>query len=138
MKIKILLPVLLLLITSFASIHAQKKIEVNSKQVSTLLQKDTKLVVLDVRTANEFRSGHIKAAINIDIYQPDAKSRIDKLNRNAKYIVYCRTSNRSGVVVEQMIQSGFKTVYQMMDGFPGWAANKLAVQRTTNPLANGE
>jgi len=129
MKIKIILPLLVLMLSSFVSLQAQKKIEVNSKQVSTLLQKNTKLVVLDVRTADEFRSGHIKGAINIDIYQSDALSRIDKLNKNAKYVVYCRTSNRSGVVAEHMIQSSFKTVYQMTDGFPGWAANKLAVQK---------
>ena len=129
MKNKILLPVLVLLFSSFASLQAQNRIAVSSKQVSTMLQKDNKFVVLDVRTVDEFKDGHIKGAINIDIRQPDAFSKIDKLNRNAKYIVYCRTNNRSGIAVEHMMQSGFKTIYQMMDGFPGWAANNLAIQK---------
>jgi len=129
MKIRILLPAIILVLSSFIGVQAQNKIEVNSKQVSTLLQKDKKLVVLDVRTAEEFNEGHIKGAVNIDIYQPDAYSRIDKLNKNAKYIVHCRTSRRSGMAVDHMMQSGFKNVYQMMDGFPGWAANKLPVQK---------
>jgi len=129
MKTRILIPVLFFLLTSFASINAQKKTEVNSKQASVLIQKDSKLIVLDVRTPEEFKEGHIKGAINIDIRQEDAFSKIDKLNKNAKYLVYCRTNHRSGMAVDHMMQSGFRNVTQMMDGFPGWAANKLAVQK---------
>ena len=129
MKIKIILPAIILVLSSFIGVQAQNKIEVNSKQVSTLLQKDKKLVVLDVRTAEEFNEGHIKGAVNIDIRQSDAFSKIDKLNRKATYIVHCRTNHRSGIAVDHMMQSGFKNVYQMMDGFPGWAANKLPVQK---------
>jgi len=127
MKIRILIPVLFLLLSS--SINAQTRTEVNSKQASVLIQKDSKLIVLDVRTPEEFKEGHIKGAINIDIRQEDAFSKIDKLNKNAKYLVYCRTNHRSGIAVSHMMQSGFRNVTQMMDGFPGWAANKLAVQK---------
>ena len=129
MKTRILIPVLFLLLSSLASINAQTRTEVNSKQASVLIQKDSKLIVLDVRTLEEFKEGHIKGAINIDIRQEDAFSKIDKLNRNAKYLVYCRTNHRSGMAVDHMMQSGFRNVTQMMDGFPDWAANKLAVQK---------
>jgi len=129
MKTRILIPVLFLLLSSLASINAQTRTEVNSKQASVLIQKDSKLIVLDVRTPEEFKEGHIKGAINIDIRQEDAFSKIDKLNRNAKYLVYCRTNHRSGMAVDHMMQSGFRNVTQMMDGFPDWAANKLAVQK---------
>ena len=121
MKTKILIPVLLLFLSTFAALEAQTKKEVNSKQANTMLQKDSKLFVLDVRTPEEFKEGHIKGAINIDIRQEDAFSKIDKLDRNIKYLVYCRTNHRSGMAVDHMMKSGFKTVYQMMDGFPGWA-----------------
>ena len=129
MKIKFLLSAIVLVLSSFMGAHAQNKIEVNSKQANALLQKDAKIIVVDVRTPEEFNQGHIKTAINIDVYQSDAISKIDKLNKNAKYLVYCRTSNRSGFVVDHMIKGGFKNVYQMIDGFPGWAANKLPFQK---------
>ena len=119
---------MLFLITA-ATLAAQRKIEVNSKTVSTMLQKDPKLIVLDVRTPEEYKDGHIPGAINLDIRQADTFNKLDKLNRNAKYIVYCRTNHRSGMAVDHMMQSGFKNVYQMMDGFPGWEANKLVVQK---------
>ena len=129
MKTKLLLPVLALLFCSFATITAQTKVEVNSKQVNSMLQKDKKWIVLDVRSAEEFNSGHIKGALNIDIRQPDAFSKIDKLNKNAKYIVHCRTNHRSGMAVEHMMQSGFKNIYQMLDGWSGWLTNNLPVQK---------
>jgi rhodanese-related sulfurtransferase len=87
------------------------------------------LIVLDVRTTDEFASGHIKGAINIDIHQPDAKDQINKLDHNAKYIVYCRTKNRSGIVVTHMLQNGFKNIYQMMDGIVGWNQNNLPLSK---------
>ena len=129
MKTKLLLPVLALLFCSFTTITAQTKVEVNSKQVNSMLQKDKKWIILDVRSAEEFNSGHIKGAVNIDIRQPDAFSKIDKLNKNAKYIVHCRTNHRSGMAVEHMMQSGFKNIYQMMDGWSGWSMNNLPVQK---------
>ena len=129
MKLKLFIPAVVLLLSSFNIIQAQKIMEVNSKEVSTMLQKDTKLVVLDVRTAEEFNDGHVKGAINIDIRQPDALNKIDKLDRNAKYIVHCRTKHRSKMAVDHMLQSGFKNIYQMMDGYMGWAQNGLPAEK---------
>jgi phage shock protein E len=129
MKIKIFLPTIVLLLASFLTLNAQHKIEINAKVVSKMLQKDNTIKVLDVRTADEFNSGHIKGAINIDIRQADALSKIDKLNRKQKYIVHCRTNHRSGIAVEHMEQNGFKSIYQMMDGFAGWEANNLPIQK---------
>lgn len=109
------------------SLNAQSVKTINSTDVGALLQKNNKIVVLDVRTPGEFNSGHLKGAINIDLHQSDALNRISKLDKNATYLVYCRTKNRSGVVVNNMIQNGFKDVYQMMDGMVGWNQNNLPV-----------
>ena len=127
MKFKFIALILVLILSSFTSIDAQNKIEVNSKKVNKMIRRDKKLIVLDVRTAEEFNEGHIKGAINIDIRQPDALEKIDKLDHNAKYIVHCRTNHRSKTASDHMVQSGFKTVYQMMDGMTGWNQNKLHV-----------
>lgn len=129
MKTKALIAILALFIGSFVTLMAQGPIETNSKEVSAMLKKDKKLVVLDVRTAGEFQAGHVKGALNIDITQQGALEKINKLDRKAKYIVYCRTSRRSKIAVDHMVKNGFKTVYQMMDGFSGWTANNLEVAK---------
>jgi rhodanese-related sulfurtransferase len=115
------------------NVSAQKIMQKNSTELSQILDKDKKIVVLDVRTPQEFAAGHLKGALNIDIYQDNFYSRIDKLDKKATYLVYCRTSNRSTAAVGYMQQNGFKNLYQMMDGFPGWAFNKLPYEKAPNP-----
>ena len=128
MKLKFLLPTLILVLASFSSVSAQKT-QLNSPDVNQVLKKNKAIVILDVRTAEEFAEGHLKGAQNIDIRQSDAYIKLDKLNPKTTYLVYCRTNHRSGLAVDYMMQKGFKNVYQMMDGFPGWAANKFDYEK---------
>ena len=122
---------LLLLIATITTVSAQNstKTDIISTEVSALLKQNKSLVILDVRTAEEYNEGHIKGAINIDVRQPDFATKVEKLNKNAKYLVHCRTSHRSTMAVNQMMQAGFKNIYQMMDGFAGWSANGLPIQK---------
>jgi phage shock protein E len=129
MKFKFLLPIVTIIVFSLTAINAQTKVEVNSTEANTMLQKDKKLIVLDVRTSDEFKEGHLKGAINIDIRQPDALSKIDKLDHHAVYLIHCRTNHRSKTAVDHMMQNGFTTVYQMTDGMNGWIKNNLPVER---------
>lgn len=84
-------------------------------------------VILDVRTADEFSSGHIQNALNIDIYKSDFKSRISQLSRTNKYLVYCRTGVRSAEAARIMSDLGFTTIYDLSGGITQWiqAGNKV-------------
>jgi rhodanese-related sulfurtransferase len=119
MKLKILPVAISLFLLSSMALHSQSPVEVNSSEVSDMIKKDKNLVILDVRTAEEYAEGHIQGAINMDMHQPGMLDNINKLQKNATYIVYCRTKNRSGIVVNNMLQNGFKNMYQMMDGITG-------------------
>ena len=71
--------------------------------------KDTRMII-DVRTPAEFAGGHLDGAVNIDIQSPDFASQIDALDRNGSYVVYCRSGNRSGMAMAQMLDMGFTDV----------------------------
>ncbi len=71
--------------------------------------KDTRMII-DVRTPAEFTGGHLDGAVNIDIQSPDFASQIDALDRNGSYVVYCRSGNRSGMAMTQMLDMGFTDV----------------------------
>jgi rhodanese-related sulfurtransferase len=83
----------------------------------------TKLVILDVRTPEEFSEIRVKGSQNIDWNGPDFKERVLKLDKNASYKVYCRSGNRSGRAMELMISLGFKDVENL--GSVSEAAQKL-------------
>jgi phage shock protein E len=101
--------------------------QVTSTEAEKMIRSDSTLIVLDVRTADEFNQGHIKGALNIDIKQPDALAQIDRLNPDAIYLVHCRTNHRSTIAVNHMAEKGFTHIYQMSDGFSGWSMNGLPV-----------
>ncbi|NUM60104.1 MAG: rhodanese-like domain-containing protein [Bdellovibrionaceae bacterium] len=76
--------------------------------VSYALSQDS--VILDVRTPDEYLSGHIKGAINIDFYASDFQNQLGKLDKEKDYKVYCRSGNRSSKAVNMMKNIGFKNV----------------------------
>ncbi len=69
-----------------------------------------KVIILDVRTPEEFKEGHAKGAINIDVLNKDFDGNISKLKKDGSYKVYCRSGNRSGKALQIMKANGFKEV----------------------------
>lgn len=68
------------------------------------------IVIIDVRTREEYSNGHLKGSLNIDFLKSSFKSEISKLDKNKKYKVYCRSGNRSGQAERLMKSMGFKSV----------------------------
>ena len=104
--------------TSFTAVST-----INVQDAYKLIQnnKDNQnFVILDVRTNDEFKSGHINGAINIDYYSPDFKDKIIQLDRNKEYLVYCRTGIRAAASVQIMLDSGFTKVQNLSGGIVQW------------------
>ena len=78
-------------------------------------------VILDVRTAEEFESGYIKGALNMDIRGgADFVASIEILDKSKSYFVYCRSGARSGQACQLMSQLGFSAVYNLDGGVLAW------------------
>jgi rhodanese-related sulfurtransferase len=80
------------------------------------------VIILDVRTPEEFNAGHIANAININIADSDFSSEVSKLDKNATVAVYCRSANRSAVATNEMAELGFTDMYDMQGGIIDWEA----------------
>jgi phage shock protein E len=80
------------------------------------------VIILDVRTPEEFNAGHIANAININIADSDFSSEVSKLDKNATFAVYCRSANRSAVATNEMAELGFTDMYDMQGGIIDWEA----------------
>ncbi len=88
----------------------------------------TGLVVLDVRTPEEFGAGRIADSVNLDFYAADFVDRLDALDKDVPYFVYCRSGNRSGQTIETMRDLGFTEVYELDGGIVSWAASGLPIE----------
>ena len=83
-----------------------------------LLKDHPKIVVLDVRTPEEFAAGHIAGAKNVDFQAADFAAKVAALDRKQTYLVHCAAGGRSGKTLEMM--KGFTAVYHLNDGFKAW------------------
>lgn len=78
------------------------------------------VVILDVRTINEFNAGHIENAINIDVEQNDFEEKaIAALPKKKTIAVYCRTGRRSKTASEILFNNGYNVV-ELDSGINGW------------------
>lgn len=78
------------------------------------------LAILDVRTPQEFSSGHLKGAVNLDYRSPRFKEEISCLERGKAYLIYCRTGIRAGRAVLVMSGLGFRELYHIAGGIDRW------------------
>ena len=74
------------------------------------LIEEPETVVLDVRTPAEFSAGHVEDARNLDINSSSFRDDLSRLDREASYVVYCQSGNRSAAAVAVMKEQGFVDV----------------------------
>ena len=84
------------------------------------LVRDTNVVVLDVRTADEFAEGHIERAVNIDYKKDDFMDRAKAALPTGKTIaIYCRSGRRSGNAASMLAPEGYVLV-NLKGGIIDW------------------
>jgi rhodanese-related sulfurtransferase len=87
------------------------------------------LVVLDIRTPEEFAAGHLAGAINVDYYASDFEDRLSDLNRDVPYVMYCNSGNRSANALPVMDSLGFREVYELDGGIVAWFEANLPLEQ---------
>ncbi len=95
--------------------------------VSEFSQKITEpgVIIVDVRTPEEFASGHIEGALNIDFNSGNFANEITRLNPSETYAIYCRSGSRSGQAASIMHEAGFHDVSNLNGGVIDWTNDGL-------------
>jgi len=84
----------------------------------------TNVQLLDVRTAKEYNSGHIKNAINVDVLDQNAFTKYVKdLDAEQPVYLYCRSGSRSQNASKILVELGFKEIYDLKGGYLNWMKN---------------
>ena len=85
--------------------------------------RNTEYILVDVRTVEEYDSGHIQDAINFDFYSESFQKQILSLNKNSSVILYCRTENRSTKTANYLKENGYKKITVLDGGVTSWVKN---------------
>ena len=77
------------------------------------------VIIIDVRTENEYKFGHLPNSINMDYFAEDFLEKIENLEKEKDYFVYCRSGRRSIRVCTWMRNGGFdnQKVFNLDKGF---------------------
>jgi rhodanese-related sulfurtransferase len=63
--------------------------------------------IIDVRTPEEWATGHLEGAVRIGIADADFAQQLEALDKSADYYIYCRSGNRAGQAIDYMQSAGF-------------------------------
>ena len=84
---------------------------------------DNDYTLVDVRTTEEYESGHIQNAINIDFYSESFEKEILLLSKSSSIILYCRTQNRSTKTADFLKENGYMDISIIEGGINSWVKN---------------
>ena len=111
-----------LLLVYSCQIFESKDISVISNTQFTEIQ-DTDYILVDVRTGEEYESGHIQDAVNFNFYSESFQNDILSLDKSASIVLYCRTQNRSTKTANYLKENGYKEITVLEGGITSWVKN---------------
>jgi MoaE-MoaD fusion protein len=91
----------------------------HATEAATLVD-DPAVTVLDIRTDAEFAQARLPRAVQLDYHAPDFAQRVAGLDRDASYLLYCRSGQRSGEARGLMTRLGFRDVVDISGGLVQW------------------
>ena len=95
--------------------------EINFISDSDLIEmQEIEYILLDVRTPDEFSSGFIKKAKNLDFYSETFQNDLLSIDKSLPVVLYCRTNNRSTKTANILKQNGFKEISVLEGGITEW------------------
>ncbi|MCC8157805.1 MAG: rhodanese-like domain-containing protein [Phascolarctobacterium sp.] len=86
---------------------------ITAAQVKARLDKGDMLTVIDVRTKEEYASGHVPGSILIPFDEIKAKAGQLPQDKNTEIVVYCRSGRRSAIAADTLIALGYNRIYDM-------------------------
>lgn len=137
-KWSVLLAVVVLLFSA-CSQQSSKGGKVSPDEFEKLIASTEGAQIVDVRTAEEYASGHVAKAVNMDINTSDFEQKIGALDKTKPVFVYCLSGGRSAGAVSVLEKNGFTTIYEM-PGMIAWnSANKPVetVESSAAPKVKG-
>jgi rhodanese-related sulfurtransferase len=102
--------------------------DVTPDEAERILKLNPGMVVLDVRTLEEFSEGHLPGAVNLNFFAADF---LDKLKsyEGKQVLIHCASGGRSGQALARLKDTSFASLYHLKTGFTGWQSAGKKTER---------
>ncbi len=121
--------ILFLIVGSLSSCTSQVEgvTLITAQEAKVNLEKDSNIQLIDVRTAEEFSTGHIAKAGNYCLTNDELKQKMTNLDKDKPVYVYCKSGGRSSKASRLLVENGFKHVYDISGGITAWEGDGLEI-----------
>ena len=93
--------------------------KITAEEAKERMDKGDEIIILDVRTEEEYREGHIPGAIVIPNETISSEPLKELPDLEQEILVYCRSGNRSAQAAKKLIEAGYTQVYDF-GGITDW------------------
>ena len=97
-------------------------------EFSQAIQKN-EVVLIDVRTPEEYQGGYIQGAKNLNYFGADFEESISSFAKEKPVYVYCASGGRSEAACEDLVKNGVVSVYNLSGGMEAWRDENLPVEK---------
>lgn len=87
--------------------------KINCTEMKEIMESDSNAVLIDVRTNEEYDSGHLDDSMNISVDNISSIQTYDSILSDTPIIVYCRSGSRSATAKEKLNKLGYTNVYDL-------------------------
>jgi len=107
--------------------NGQKNLTATPDKFSRAIQADN-IQLLDVRTADEYKSGHIKNALQANwLNRAEFDDRTSHLDKQKPIFIYCLSGGRSGAAAQALVALGY-TVTNLEGGINAWKRENMPLE----------
>lgn len=99
---------------------AENANSISQSELLTRINNNAAVLILDVRSPEEYRSGHVPGAINIPFGDHERKLALISPAKNDEIIVYCESGYRAAKVETYLIDQGYSEVRHLEGDMKGW------------------
>jgi len=128
--------IFLILILTYIVVKSQHVIRIESPQAREFL-KNKNIYIIDGRTNEMYQSGHIKHAEQIDAFDTNVRTKLQKMLNKDTLFIYCSNQRRSETIItilEELNYGGI--IIYMIDGITGWKNNGFELTKVKSKKMN--
>ena len=112
-----------ILYRKFAFVANENVKNISAEEAHKLIENNKEVVIIDVRSRQEYKSGHIPGSKSIPVNEFASRiSELEKYKENS-VIVHCASGSRSTSAVRVLLKNNFTNIYHMNRGLSGWRYN---------------
>lgn len=128
MSIKLAVYGFLLGVMTVTTSAAERTPEISQRDLLSRLDARETLLVLDVRTHDEYAESHVPGALNVDYQQ--LAGRLNDLtgHRDKTVVVYCESGRRAAIAEKILSDAGFRNLLHLEGDMSGWRYANLPTE----------